>query len=156
METIIPSASSFAAAGLAAWWTVRGVRHQANTQHALAAGTQAAQRESEARAARRQAYARFIYAAVRTAGLLVRMSEAGITEDEYRDRREGAQQALDEVIEHEAIVSVEGPAGVALAAAQARRSLDHELAVILAHRQAQGSREAVEQAGVPDWRRSGE
>ncbi|MFD9010440.1 hypothetical protein [Streptomyces sp. NPDC059552] len=75
------------------------------------------------------------------------MSEADITEDEYRDRRKGAQQALHEVIEHEAIVSVEGPAGVALAAAQARRSLDHELAVILAHRQAQGSREAVEQAG---------
>lgn len=76
------------------------------------------------------------------------MSEAGITEDECRDCCESAQQALREVIEHEAIVIVEGPEGVALAASQARRSLDHELAVILAHRQAQGSWEAVREAGL--------
>ncbi|MEU1866804.1 hypothetical protein [Streptomyces gardneri] len=143
----LTAAAAFAAAGLASWLALRGVRHQATTQRELAAADRVDRREAEARAVRRNAYTEFIAAAIRCAGLIRDAREAHIDDDEYRKRHSAVQGALSDLILAQAIVSVEGPKEVSIAAVHARQSLDRELEATHAHRSGSGPAQSVVDAG---------
>ncbi|MFJ5835084.1 hypothetical protein [Streptomyces sp. NPDC093089] len=143
----LTAAAAFAAAGLASWLALRGVRHQTTTQRELAAADRADRRETEARAVRREAYTQFIAASIRCAGLIREAKEANIADGEYRERHSAVQRALSDLILAQAIVSVEGPEEVSAAAVHARRSLDRELEAMHAHRSGSGSVQSMVDAG---------
>ncbi|WP_159026440.1 hypothetical protein [Streptomyces vietnamensis] len=143
----LTAAAAFAAAGLASWLALRGVRHQTTTQRELAAADRVDRRETEARAVRRDAYTQFIAAAIRCAGLIREAKEAHIDDAEYLDRHSAVQHALSDLISAQAIVSVEGPQEVSAAAVQARRSLERELEATHAHRSGSGPAQSVVDAG---------
>ncbi|MFJ8668182.1 hypothetical protein [Streptomyces sp. NPDC093600] len=147
ITTAFTAAAAFAAAGLASWLALRGVRHQTTTQRELAAADRVDRRETEARAVRRDAYTQFIAAAIRCAGLIREAKETHIDDEEYRERYSAVQRALSDLILAQAIVSVEGPPEVSAAAAHARRSLDRELEATHAHRSGSGPAQSVVDAG---------
>lgn len=143
----VSAGAAFAASGLASWIALRSVRHQTTAQRELAAADRAERRAVEERSVRRDAYTQFITAAIRCAGLIGEAREENITDDEYRDRASIVRSALSDVIQAQAIVSVEGPAGVAQAAVHARRSLDNEFKAVHAWRSGTGSADEVITAG---------
>lgn len=147
MTATLAAVTALVASGMTSWLTLRGVRHQAETQREVAAKDHAERRAAENRTAQKTACIQFIESAIRCAALVQEIRRSDIADDEYQARLSTAQDALSELIRAQAVLSVEGPSSVAGAATEARWSLDREFAAARAERAGAVDGEAVNAAG---------
>jgi hypothetical protein len=155
LTATIAALTALAASGVTSWLTLRGVRHQVDAQRDVAARDHAEKRAVEIRAAQKSACIQFMESAIRCAARIQEIRRPGIADDEYQDRLSTARDALSDLIRRQAVLSVEGPSSVAVAATEARGSLDREFAAACAERTGGASHEAVSATGDARWRAVG-
>lgn len=147
LTAVIAAVTALVASGMTSWLALRGVLRQAEVQREVAAQDHAERRAEESRTAQTDACIQFIETAIRCAALVQRTRSPGMAEEAHQDRLEAAQAGLSELIRAQAVLSVAGPSSVAVAATEARWSLDREFAAVLNERAGAATAEVVHAAG---------
>ncbi|MFE6158940.1 hypothetical protein ACFQ7F_08490 [Streptomyces sp. NPDC056486] len=144
---VITAGAAVSASSLTSWITLRNARQQVEQQLLLAREERAERRSTEHRAARRDAYARFLSEATSAAAMISQARQHEISEELFQSRCAAASDSLTLVFQAGALVLIEDPAEMTEAVRQVRSTLQSELDAARAVREQTGTADAVREAG---------